>query len=309
MVPKCFPSGEMIQNAAVRGRVQVTLLVGLHAVRGGLDEDPAAGDAVVLVDVVRQDLPAAADVERALVGRQGDAVRAAAPRVPLHQRELPVLDAVDAGMEQLARGAVAPVAHAGRHVGEEDGAARARHEIVRAVQPLAVEAVGQHRARAVRLDAHHRPVGHRGDQQASLRIERQPVRADEQDVAAPAGRLRAGIHDVVARIAGLLHEEGELAIGRPLVDGVGRDVAEQQMPALGIVDPQRPLGHAEMPSEQLEARAGTENGVDGRIVPLDPARVLLRLAPGRRETRHQDGDRQPHLHPALQSPPRPNRGG
>jgi len=25
-----------------------------------------------------------------------------------------------------------------------------------------------------------------------------------------------------------------------------------------------------MPREQLEARVGTENGVDGRIVPLDP---------------------------------------
>ncbi len=108
-----------------------------------------------LADVVA---PRVGDVQRPLVEREGEPVRALEvvghPAAGARHR----VDAVDVAAVGLALGGVALVVavDAVGRVGEPDRPVAADDDVVRAVQPLAVEAVGERRDRAVVLGPRRR---------------------------------------------------------------------------------------------------------------------------------------------------------
>src|SRR5207248_292430 len=98
-------------------------------------------------------------------------------------------------------------------------------------------------------------VRHRGDNQSALRIERQPVRADQQD-RNPAARysLRAGVRRVTAREAALRQEDRKRLPRRPLVNLVPGVVAEQQISIVPLLYPYWSFGQTKVVPECFELR-------------------------------------------------------
>ena len=89
-------------------------------------------------------------------------------------------------------------------------------------------------------------------------VQRQPVRA-----ALPV-RLQLRQEDGV--------EKHARAVGLgPAVDGIGRDVAEEQVAVVGAADPDRPLDELEAFGDLLDRRVGGEKLVQPGIEPLDGA--------------------------------------
>ena len=135
-----------------------------------------------------------------------------------HERRDAVFDAPDA-VRHLLVGTAARAAQTEVVVGEIDGVVARHDDVVRAAEALAVRcAGGEHRARAVLLESHDGAVVVRAPNQPTLRIQARAARPDQEHVRAAAARLRAGVADVRAAVAGLLHEHGDFFVGRDLVD-------------------------------------------------------------------------------------------
>jgi len=70
--------------------------------------------------------------------------------------------------------------------------------------------------------SNHRTVGHRGDDQPSLGIEREPIGTDEENREADADGLVPNIANILAGVAALLEDDGKTArvssIGSPGID-------------------------------------------------------------------------------------------
>ena len=173
------------------------------------------------------------DVELLLVGREGEAV--GVHEVGDDRGQLAVgADAVDVGGRLLGlRARAFPFAVDAEHrVGEPDAVVGLDDDVVRRVQPLALEAVGQHRDLAVLLGPRHaaRDRMLAGDE-AALAVARVAV-----------GVVRLGAEDGEAAV--LLVE---------LHDPVVRDVADQHVAALREVH--RPFGPAHAGGDLLDGAA------------------------------------------------------
>src|SRR5438309_7719148 len=124
-----------------------------------VDEHPAVGHRVVREDAIAPHVlvAAAVRVENFFVGRQGEAVRVG--DVVDDAAHFAVLDHVDAlDVQALARILLAK-AQAAVGVGEVDRAVLLDDHVIRAVELLAFETVGEYGALAVLLDPVDRPSG------------------------------------------------------------------------------------------------------------------------------------------------------
>src|SRR5436305_8399074 len=196
------------------GDPQVAVLVELLAVRDTrlqaealhLVDDVSAAQRAVRADGEAADVPAVGvvDPERLLIGREAEPVRLL--EVVGEQRELAVgRDAVDAAEVQLllALDAEAGPAAVGR-IGEDDRAVGCDHDVVGAVELLALPVRGEHRPGAVGLDAHQAARRVLADQQAALEIPGQAValvRGVRHDLDA------TGCGPAAARVAGHVREQ------------------------------------------------------------------------------------------------------
>ena len=126
--------------------------------------------------------------------------------------------------------------------------------------------------RAVLLDPREAAVAVLAQHETPLEVQRQPVRA-----ALPV-RLQFRQED------GVEEDARSVRLG-PAVDGVGGDVAEEQVPVVRTAHPDRPLDKLEAVGHLLDHRVGRQQLVQPGIEPLDGARGLgggrLRLG-GRR---------------------------
>src|SRR6266480_547121 len=154
-------------------------------------------------------------------------------------------------------------------VGRERQAVRVGDDVVRSVELLAFEAVGEHGALAVLLDPVDRPSGPGRDDEPALPVEGEPVRADhvellEQGIARvlPVGLLEAHAPDVGPGIAAAVHVDGRFAPGRELVDYVRGDVAQEQVAA--VLDPDEPFRKPEAALHQLQPGVGGHQRVERR---------------------------------------------
>ena len=138
------------------------------------------------------------------------------------------------------------------------------------------EPARQHRARAVLLEAHHGAIVVGAPDQTTLRVEAGAARADEQHVRAPAARLRAGVIDVGAGVAGLLHEHRHGLVGRDLVDHVVEQAADEQVARLSLAHPHRPFVQAEAGGEQFGRGVGGDDVVEPGIGARDVERLRRR---------------------------------
>jgi hypothetical protein len=76
----------------------------------------------------------------------------------------------------------------------------------------AVHAAGQHRMRAVLLQPHHLSIVVGAPDHAALTIHARAGRTDQKHMTATRASLRADMLEIVAGIAGLLHEDGDLLL-------------------------------------------------------------------------------------------------
>src|SRR5882672_11379976 len=206
--------------------------------------------------------------------RVGDVVDDAA-----HASALDHVDTLE--VQALARVLLAK-AQAAVGVGEVDRAVLLDDDVVRSVELLAFEAVGEHGALAVLLDPVDRPSGPCRDDEPALPVEGEPVRADhvellEQGIARVLAirLLEPHAPDVRQRIAASVQVDGRLALGRELVDHVRGDIAQEQVAAL--LDPYDALGEPEAALHQLQPRVGGHQRIERRIQSDHGGLVCLRL--------------------------------
>src|SRR6266702_99037 len=226
-----------------------------------VDEHPAVGHRVVGQDAIAPHVlvAAAVRVQNSFVGRQGEAVRVGdVVDDPAHAS---ALDHVDALEVQAPARVLLAKAQAAVGVGEVDRAVLLDDDVVRAVELLPFEAVGEDGALAVLLDPVDRPPGPGRDDEPALPVEGEPVRADhvellEQGIARvlPVGLLEAHAPDVGPGVAAAVHVDGRLALGRELVDHVCGDVAQEQVAAL--LDPDDALGNPKPPFTSCSLASG-----------------------------------------------------
>ena len=187
--------------------------------------------------------PCVDDVELGLVGGECEPVRAAEVVGDDHRVARQRIEAVDVARADLADGPVPlvvtidPVAR----VGEPDRAVGMLDDVVRAVEPLAVVAVGQHGHASVGLGPGERPMTLLAGDQPTLPVDR-----------------------VAVGVAGRGAEDADCA--RQLVEPqhpVVGDVAEQQVAPRGEVRrPLRPAATREHTLDPLVALAATKPFVD-----------------------------------------------
>src|SRR5262249_20688652 len=144
-------------------------------------------------------------------------------------------------------------------IGEIDGTVLLDDDVIGAAEALSVPAIRKNGAAAIVLDAVNRTAGPCRDDETPLTVEGETIAADHRKFLKPrlARQFAVGLHeantpDVDPPVAAFLHVYGDPAIGRPLVDDVGRDVAEQKIAALAFVHPERALGEAEAAGDPFE---------------------------------------------------------
>ena len=106
-----------------------------------------------------------------------------------------------------------------------------------------------------------------GDQQAALAVQRQAVRSDhEENVFAIGVRLRhAHAPDVIAGVAAVIEVEGNFSFRRQFVNHVRIHVAQEQVAAVALVDPDDAFGESEIVLYEFQFGVGGDERVEGRI--------------------------------------------
>jgi hypothetical protein len=216
------------------------------------------------------------DVECALVRRERDAVRRP-DRIRDQRHDTVRRHPVHALERDLARGVVVAQRQAEGRVGEVDLAVRRDGEIVRAVEAPARVALGHGREAPVALAPRHAPLAVLAEDEPALAVEGEAVRAG----LAPRERE-------IARVAAPGEDERHSRAARPAVDGVARNVGEEEGAARCV--PERALRPAEPVGDPLDARARREEGVEAGVEALD-ARRRRRFRPGARAA-EEGGDRE-----------------
>src|SRR5262249_51566333 len=106
----------------------------------------------------------------------------------------------------------------------------------------------------------------------ALPVEREAVRSDHREffVERVAFLFAVGLDeayapDVPAGVAAVVEMDRDLAVGRPSIDDVGGDVAEEEIAALALLDPKRAFGEAEAAFYQLQLRVGRDERIERGI--------------------------------------------
>ena len=94
-------------------------------------------------------------------------------------------------------------------------------------------------------------------------------RTDEQHVAASGASLGADVLRIVAGIAGLLHEDGDLLLRRDLVQDVVEQACEDPVAAIALGYPEPAFRETEATGELHQCRVGGDDLVERRIGPGD----------------------------------------
>ncbi len=214
------------------------------------------------------------DIENLLVGREREAVRLDPVADDQGHRPAVRIDAIDVRRADLGFGLVALVVavDAVGRIGEPDRAIRLDHQVVRRVQLLALEAVGQHGDRAVMLGARHT---------ASAMLA-----GDE-----PAFVIGGVAIGVVARLAKYRHRAvGLVEPHQPVV----RNVRPDKIAAGRKV--RRPLGPAHAGMELVQQPMADDKCAKSRIVndkrPVHDISPKLQLFRRRNHLRAGDASRQ-----------------
>src|SRR5437762_1387095 len=266
-----------------------------------VDEHLAVGHRVVGQDAIAPHVlvAAAVRVENFFVGRQGEAVRVGdVVDDPAHASALDHVDALE--VQALARVLLAK-AQAAVGVGEVDRAVFLDDDVVRPVELLAFETVGEDGALAVLLDPVDRPSRPGRDDEPPLAVEGEPVRADHVELleqriarALAVGLLEAHAPDIRLCVAAAVHVDRRLAPRRELVNYVRGHVAQEQVAAFldpddaigepetalyqrAFLDPDDALGEPEAALYQLQPGVGGHQCIERRIEPHDGALVALCL--------------------------------
>src|SRR4029453_10215639 len=118
-------------------------------------------------------------------------------------------------------------------------------DVVRAAEFLAIHAARKHRVSAVLFQTHHLPIVIGAPDQTALVIHSGARRTNEQHVTATRAGLRADMFGIVARIPGLLHEDGNLFLRCHLVEDVVEQAREDPIAALAVHYPETAFGETE----------------------------------------------------------------
>ncbi len=105
-------------------------------------------------------------------------------------------------------------------------------------------------------------VGHRGDDEAALRVEREAVRPDQENREAAADGLVAHVLHIVPGVPALFEENGQGIALHPFVDYVGGVVAEEQVSGLALRDPDRAFGQSEVLAKRFQFRVRRDDLVE-----------------------------------------------
>ncbi len=243
MVPRCLPSGGQDPKPPRPGDVEISLLVHLDSVdgivtgcRGHVEEDDAGAERAVRRHFVAHDelllLVPVPHVEKPLVRGERDPVGPRELRRP--EANLPLDHGEDTTEGQLLPAIFEELRQPKGRIGEEEAAVRTIDEVVRAIQSLPLELVGEDGRGTGRLHPDDAPVAVLVDRKATLRIKGDAV-----------GAGLAVLGDVGAGVAAPLLENGQLPLRGVLVDSVGVRIAEQEIAP--FPHPDRPLGELEVP--------------------------------------------------------------
>src|SRR5262249_1171987 len=142
------------------------------------------------------------------------------PKLLFEKRDLAIFDEVEPVERELSLRTGGGSAEARDTVGEVQRPVGLDNQVVRSVEALTLETVGQHCARPVLLYSRHVAVGHRTYHHATLRIARQPVRTDENGGRPATARLLSGIQKVSARVSRILQKNRDGPVRLPFVDDV-----------------------------------------------------------------------------------------
>src|SRR6185503_9351392 len=247
---------------------QVAVDVAAHAVRRAagarVDQHALVGELAAAVgNVVGKDLavgdaPTLDDVEDLLGGREAQPVGSEHALGDYSGLQGVGIDPVDVGLD-LGLGLVALVVgeDAEGRIGEPDRAIRLHHHVVGRVEPLAVEAVDQHRNGPVVLGARDAASAVRAADQAPLTVARVAV----------------------GEVGGLAVDADGTCLLLPLEDAIVGDIAPQQVTPVAEVDGTlrpaatgvEPLHAGKLQPVLLEARIERDDGGIGIARGLLPA--------------------------------------
>src|SRR5262249_42613067 len=160
---------------------------------------------------------------------------------------------------------------------EIQGAVGLVTQVVRTVEAFAFETVRENRALVVLFEPHHVSVAVRAVCDAPLLIQRDAVRAVQRHGRVTVIELIAGVARIGAGEAAFFQKDGDFAVGRPLVDHIRGNVAEDQVRQATRVPPDGPFGEAKSVRKLFNLRAGRNQSIQSRIEPDDlPAAILRR---------------------------------
>src|SRR5262249_31326818 len=188
------------------------------------------------------------------------------------ERELAIFPSVHPAEGQLLARIVEELWQTKGGIGDVQGAIRLVDQVVRAVEPLALVAVGEHGFTAIAFQPDHAAIAMLIDGETSLRIEREPVRSRLPILCAVGS-------GVTARSAE--HAERTVAVA---VNDVTIGIGEQQATAIRIEHPDRAFGELEALRELPQLRIRGHDCIDRGI---QPQYVDVHLVRGK-------GNRSPH---------------
>ena len=195
----------------------------------------------------------------------------------IEQLQLAVLEQEHALIRQLLLQIPVGETIAATGIREVERAVRSKHQIVRAIQTLTFVGFGENRPLPIFLQPHDGAIGFCRIDDSSLRIERNAVGAESR-VRGTAGRPGP---------VRLLEERGHLPVRCPPLNHVGRNIADQQMAAARLFDPQDSIDESEAVLQRLDGCARRDDGVEGGF--HTPRRFRLRrLRAQRKEYRSTD---------------------
>ncbi len=233
--------------------IEVARRVRLHAVADAV----ALGEQLAGPDAVGPDRKAhdprlgrrrpGREVEPPVVRRQGDPVGFFAQRLAADHLADPAVLPLPHRVRHLGQAAVDAAAQTDVRVGEIDRPVGGDRHVVGPVEALALEVVGQHGARSVRLQPLQRPVLARAPDHPALPIDAGAVGPDQDHVDAREIGQLAVVGDVRAAVPGRVQEHRDPALRRELVDHIADDAADQQISrrAALAAHPDGPVGKAE----------------------------------------------------------------
>src|SRR5438552_1470371 len=190
------------------------------------------------------------NVEIFLVGREREPIRAR--QIGAYEFQFAMDQAVDAAEWKLLAPIVEKLRQAERRIGKVERAVGAINEIVRAVEPLALVANGDHGQLAVIIKSRNAAIAVFVDRDAALGVEVQSVRTG-----------LAVFADIGAGISTVRPIDGNALAFRPAIDQIVIGIAEEKI--ITFAHPYGALGELESAGKFFDLRVGGDDGVENRV--------------------------------------------